>query len=139
MKNQEQFMDMILDHYENPRNYGTLDSADITREGGNPGCGDVIKVYMNIDPEGVAEHISFSGEGCMISQAGASLMLEKMKGRPIEEIEDMSPDIVIETLGKKLVSTRPRCAMLGFNTVKNAIKEFKKNEMLLSIEDSIEI
>ncbi len=136
MRNQEQFMELILDHYENPRNYGTLELANVIQEGGNPGCGDIIKVYLNVDSEGVANEISFSGEGCMISQAGASLLLENMQGKPIENIEEMSPDIVKEILGKKLVSTRPKCAMLGFNTVKKAIKEFKKQQMLASIQDS---
>lgn len=136
MKNNEQIMDLILDHYEHPRNYGGIDSPDVTKEGGNPGCGDIVKVYMNVDSRGIAHDISFSGEGCMISQAGTSLILEKMKGKSIEELESMAPDIVKETLGKKLVSTRPRCAMLGFNTVKNAIKEYKKQEMLTNINNS---
>jgi len=127
-------MELVLDHSGNPRNYGATELADITQEGGNPGCGDIIKIYLTVDTDGVADEIKFSGEGCMISQAGASLMVEKMKGKSIEEIQAMSPDAVIEILGKKLVSTRPRCAMLGFNTVKNAIKEYKKQEMLSSIE-----
>lgn len=133
MKNQEKIMELVLDHSGNPRNYGAMEFADITQEGGNPGCGDIIKIYLTVDTNGVADEIKFSGEGCMISQAGASLMVEKMKGKSIEEIQAMSPDAVIDILGKKLVSTRPRCAMLGFNTVKNAIKEYKKQEMLSSI------
>lgn len=135
MKNQEQFMELILDHYENPRNYGSIETADVTYEGGNPGCGDIIKIYLDVDSEGIVREIKFSGEGCMISQAGASLMLEKMKGKSIGEIEGMSPDIVRETLGKKLVSTRPKCAMLGFNGVKNAIIEFKKQEILSALKN----
>jgi nitrogen fixation NifU-like protein len=134
MKNQEKIMELVLDHSGNPRNYGVLELADITQEGGNPGCGDIIKIYLTVDTDGVVDEIKFSGEGCMISQAGASLMVEKMKGKSIEEIQAMSPDAVIDILGKKLVSTRPRCAMLGFNTVKNAIKRYKKQEMLSSIE-----
>ena len=83
-------MELVLDHSGSPRNYGVLELADITQEGGNPGCGDIIKIYLTVDT-------------------------------------------VLDILGKKLVSTRPRCAMLGFNTVKNAIKEYKKQEMLSSI------
>ncbi len=126
-------MELVLDHSGNPRNYGVLELADITQEGGNPGCGDIISIYLTVDTDGVVDEIKFSGEGCMISQAGASLMVEEMKGKSIEEIQAMSPDAVLDILGKKLVSTRPRCAMLGFNTVKNAIKEYKKQEMLSSI------
>ena len=134
--NQEKIMELILDHYENPRNFGDINGADVVQEGGNPGCGDIIKVYLNVDSEGVVNDIGFSGEGCMISQAGASLILEIMKGKSIEEIQEMPPEIVRETLGKKLVSTRPRCAMLGFNTVKNAIKKLLRQYTLTSIEDS---
>lgn len=126
-------MELVLDHSGSPRNYGVLELADITQEGGNPGCGDIISIYLTVDTDGVVDEIKFSGEGCMISQAGASLMVEEMKGKSIEEIQAMSPDAVLDILGKKLVSTRPRCAMLGFNTVKNAIKEYKKQEMLSSI------
>lgn len=136
MKNQEQFMELILDHYENPRNYGNLESANITQQGGNPGCGDIIKIYLNVDSQGVANEISYSGEGCMLSQAGTSILIEKMKGKTIDEIQKMAPDIVRDTLGKKLVSTRPQCAMLGFNTVKNAIKKYNKQQMLSSISKS---
>jgi len=133
---EENYMELILDHYQNPRNYGSIEEADVVQEGGNPGCGDIIKVYLKVNSDGLVCDLGFSGEGCMISQAGASLLLGKMKGKSIKEIEEMPPEIVRETLGKKLVSTRPRCAMLGFNTVKNAIKVFKKQEMLSIIENS---
>ena len=136
--NQEKIMELVLDHYENPRNYGTKEDADVVYEGGNPGCGDIIRVYLSVDSEGVVNDIGFSGEGCMLSQAGASIVLEKMKGRTIDELEVIPVDIVRETLGKKLVATRPNCARLGFNTMKNAVKKWRKLEMLSSIEDSKE-
>ncbi|MGB3365669.1 MAG: iron-sulfur cluster assembly scaffold protein, partial [Thermodesulfobacteriota bacterium] len=73
---------------------------------------------------------------CMLSQAGASLVLEKLKGKSIQEIQEMPPDIVRDTLGKKLVSTRPRCAMLGFNTLKNAVKQWQRQQTLSEIKNS---
>ena len=136
--NQEQLMELILDHYENPRNFGAKENADVVYEGGNPGCGDIIRVYLSVDPDGIVNDIGFSGEGCMVSQAGTSLVLERMKGKTIKEIEGMPPDIVLETLGKKLLATRPDCARLGFNTMKNAIKKWRRQEILSSIEDSKE-
>jgi len=131
-------MELILDHYENPRNYGTKEDADVVYEGGNPGCGDIIRVSLSVGSNGVLKDISFSGEGCMLSQAGTSIILEAIKGKKVAEIEEMPPDIVRETLGKKLVATRPNCAQLGFNTMKNAIKKWRRQEMLYSIEDSKE-
>jgi len=136
--NQEQLMEFILDHYENPRNYGNMEDADVIQEGGNPGCGDIIRVYLSVDSDGVVNDIGFSGEGCMISQAGTSIVLEEMKGMTINELEAMPADIVREALGKKLVATRPDCARLGFNTMKNAIKKWRRQKMLSSIEDSKE-
>ena len=134
--NQEEIMELVLDHYNNPRNYGAIENADVLQEGGNPGCGDIIKIYLSTDTNGLVNDISFSGEGCMISQAGTSLILEDIRGKSIDEIEAMSPDIIRETLGKKLTSTRPRCAMLGFNTLKNAIKQVRTIDMISSIENS---
>ncbi len=124
--NQEQFMEMILDHYENPRNYGDLNGADVQQEGGNPGCGDIIKIYLKVDADGLVEDIGFSGEGCMLSQAGASIVLDSMKGKTVSEIEDMPADIVLELLGRKMVATRPNCARLGFNTLKKAVKKWQE-------------
>jgi len=137
--NQEQLMELILDHYENPRNYGSNGDADVVCEGGNPGCGDVVRIYLSVDLDGTVKDISFSGEGCMLSQAGTSILLEAIKGKKVASIEDMSPDLVRDILGKKLAATRPNCARLGFNTLKNAIKKWRRQEMLSSIEDSKKI
>ena len=123
-------MEMVLDHYENPRNHGEMQNASVVQEGGNPGCGDILRVYLKIDPNGVVEKISFSGEGCMLSQAGASIVLEGLQGKTAEEIDSIPAGIVLEMLGKKLVSTRPDCARLGFNTLKKALKKWQNNQML---------
>lgn len=136
MANQEEFMEIVLDHFENPRNYGALESSDVTVEGGNRGCGDTIRVSLNIDSEGRAREISFSAQGCMLSQAAASIVIEKLKGRSVKEIKDVPPEMVREALGKKLVSTRPRCAMLGFNTLKKAVSQWQKLKALSEIENS---
>ena len=128
--NQEQIMEMVFDHYENPRNYGEIESASVAHEGGNPGCGDILRIYLKIDPNGVIEQISFSGEGCMLSQAGASIVLEGIQGKTVDEIDAIPAGIVLEMLGKKLVSTRPDCARLGFNTLKKAIKKWRDSQHL---------
>ena len=94
-------MEMVLDHYENPRNYGEIESASVIQEGGNPGCGDILKVYLKVAPDGLVEEISFSGEGCMLSQAGASIILESMKGKTVDQIDAEPAGIVVEMLGKR--------------------------------------
>lgn len=129
----EKLMELILDHYKQPRNYGADENASIVQEGGNPGCGDIVTVYMDIDHDGVIRKASFEGEGCMVSQSGASLILEGVEGKTVSEIEEMPPAVVSETLGKRLVTTRPKCAYLGFNTLKTAAKKWRIKTMSDSV------
>jgi len=125
----EELMELILDHYKHPRHKGVIEDADIVQEGGNPGCGDLIKVYMDTDDKGVISRVSFDGDGCMVSQAGTSIMLEMAEGKTTEEIENMTPDVITKVLGRRLVTTRPNCAYLGFNTLKNAVKAIKTKKL----------
>lgn len=125
MDRQEQ-IDFILDHFQNPRNQGTLDPADVTMPGGNPGCGDVVTIYLNVDRE--SEQISavtFEGEGCTISQAAASILLEEMAGKPLSAVDALDYNEMIDQLGREVVSTRPRCATLALGTLKAAIKKYR--------------
>ncbi|MEQ9619591.1 MAG: iron-sulfur cluster assembly scaffold protein [Deltaproteobacteria bacterium] len=129
----EELMELILDHYKNPRNYGAVKNASVVQEGGNPGCGDIVTVYMDVDEDGVIKKASFEGEGCMVSQSGTSLILEGVEGKTVSEIEEMSPAVVTQILGKRLVTTRPKCAYLGFNTLKTAVKQWRVKNMSESL------
>jgi nitrogen fixation NifU-like protein len=80
----ELYRDVILDHYSHPRNRGTVDPADTTREGANPLCGDEIRVSLRVR-DGVIDDVRFEGKGCSISQASASMMTEQIKGKPVAE------------------------------------------------------
>jgi nitrogen fixation NifU-like protein len=121
----EKVMELILDHYDHPRNYGEIEGAPIVCSGGNQGCGDLVTVYLDAGPDGVVKRIGFTGEGCMVSRAGASIVLEKAAGLTIPEIEAMSAELIGETLGKRLTLTRHGCAHLGFNTLKKALHGWK--------------
>ena len=81
-------IDFILDHYENPRHYGALADADASAQGVNPGCGDVVTIYLRADGDGRIEAMSFEGEGCTISQAGASIVTEMFTGKTLTDVED---------------------------------------------------
>ena len=74
------YKEYILDHYRNPRNFGHLDRADATAEDLNPLCGDTIRMELALDDEGRVEDVRFSGKGCAISQASASMLTESIKG-----------------------------------------------------------
>ena len=125
MDRQEQ-IDFILDHFQNPRHHGKLEPADVTMPGGNPGCGDVVTIYLNVDRQN--EHIAdvrFEGEGCTISQAAASILLEEMAGQPLNVVEALDYNEMIDQLGREVVSTRPRCATLALGTLKAAVKKYR--------------
>jgi nitrogen fixation protein NifU and related proteins len=125
MDRQEQ-IDFILDHFQNPRNHGRLDPADVTMPGGNPGCGDVVTIYLNVDRKtDTISGVSFEGDGCTISQAAASILLEEMVGQPLSSVDRLDYNEMIDQLGRDVVSTRPRCATLALGTLKAAVKKYR--------------
>jgi nitrogen fixation NifU-like protein len=111
------YREAILDHYRHPRNRGTLDPADYSYEDVNPLCGDEIRIDVRTDGERVSE-IRFSGRGCAISQAAASILTEMVEGRPLDEVKAISRDDVLEELGVPISPARMKCAMLGLKVLK---------------------
>ncbi len=114
---ESQIYEYLLDHYENPRNYGTLENADISYEEGNPSCGDVIRIDIRTR-EGRIEDIRFSGKGCVISMAATSILTERVKGKPLEEVRAMTKDDMLEALGIQVSPMRLKCALLGLKVLK---------------------
>jgi len=129
----EELMSFILDHYESPRNHGSLDNPDAYYEGGNPGCGDIVKMYLKINGENVINEIKFDGEGCILSQAGASIITENVLGKKITEVVQMTPDVITDLIGTEIAMSRPKCTTLGLTTVKFAIKEWNKKNLIKEI------
>lgn len=122
----DEIMDMIMDHYENPRNFGKLDDYDLVQNGGNQGCGDTLKLYIKFGDDGEKiDDISFTGDGCIISQASASVVIDKIKHEPVDTIADYDLERMKEYLGKDIVIRRPRCATLVIDTLKTAIKKYE--------------
>lgn len=122
------YIELLLDHYENPRNRGKLADADVVLGGGNPGCGDVVTIYLKVDDQDRIAAVTFEGEGCTISQAGASVVTELVTGKPLSEIEAMDLNAIIDELGRDVVISRTRCATLGLGTVKGAIAEYRRQQ-----------
>jgi nitrogen fixation NifU-like protein len=120
----------LQDHYENPRNYGALENADVVQEGGNPGCGDIVTIYLKVNGDDTIERVNFEGEGCTISQAAASIVTEMVKGKTLAEIEAMDYNDLLDLLGREVVMTRVRCATLGLGTLKGATKQYITHKML---------
>ena len=113
------YRDYILDHYRNPRNFGHLERADASAEDLNPLCGDVIRMELQVE-DGVVKDVRFSGKGCAISQASASMLTEELKGMPLEDVAKLSKEIVLENVGIGISPTRMKCAMLGLRVAKSA-------------------
>ncbi len=113
------YRDFILDHYRNPRNYGHLERPGVWAEDLNPLCGDQIRMEMSVD-DGVVSDVRFSGKGCAISQASASMLTEAIKGMRLEDVAKLSKDVILENVGIGISPTRMKCAMLGLRVAKSA-------------------
>ncbi len=114
------YREHILDHYKNPRNRGTLEHPDITFEDSNPFCGDELRLDLRVK-DGVVEDVRFSGHGCSISQASASMLTERIKGRPLEEVKQLTREDVLEDLGIDLGPVRLKCALLALKVLKGGV------------------
>jgi nitrogen fixation NifU-like protein len=125
----QEAIEFLVDHYENPRNYGPLEHADLSLSGGNPGCADLITMHAHFDEQGHIDVIRWEGEGCTISRAAASYVTELVEGLSAEEIEKMSFEDLIEQLGRELVMTRPTCATLALGTLKQGVHEYRMKQL----------
>jgi nitrogen fixation NifU-like protein len=114
------YRDFILEHYRAPHNFGTLEQADAAFEGYNPLCGDRITMMLGIDGDTVRE-VAFTGRGCAISQASASLLTDRIKGKPLAEVADISNADVIDELGIDISPARLKCALLSLDTLQKAL------------------
>ncbi len=132
MDRQEQ-IENLLDHYEHPRHRHADAHADVVMPGGNPGCGDVITVYLEVDDDGqTVRDVSFEGEGCTISQAAASILMEMVhdEGWTLDDIVGTDYNAMIDVLGKEAVQMRPKCATLALGTLKAAVRKYRRDRML---------
>lgn len=114
------YRDYILEHYRSPRNFGHLEHPDAQAEDVNPFCGDAIAMELRLAADGTIADIRFSGKGCAISQASASMLTESVKGMPLAEVAKLSKEVVLENVGIGISPTRMKCAMLGLRVLKSA-------------------
>lgn len=112
--------EFILDHYKNPRNYGTIEGADASFEEGIPSCGDKVRIDVRLK-DGVIEDMKFSGAGCAISQASVSILTENARGKKVEEIMSLKDEEILSALGMPISPVRFKCALLGVKVLKKAL------------------
>jgi nitrogen fixation NifU-like protein len=118
------YREIILDHYKHPRNFGHLEKPDAKIEEGNVTCGDRIVMEIKVKDNAVAD-IRFSGEGCAISQASASMLTEKVKGMKLEAVMQLKTEDIIKMLGTELTPSRTKCAVLPLEVLTKAIMQIK--------------
>ena len=116
------YRDFILEHYRAPHNFGTIEQPDASYEGYNPLCGDRITMMLAIDEAaGTVTDIAFTGRGCAISQASASLLTDRIRGKPLSEVARLGRADVLEELGIEISPARLKCALLSLDTLQKAL------------------
>jgi len=118
------YREKILDHYGNPRNEGVLEDADISHERENPVCGDVVQLDIRVEDGRVAE-ARFSGQGCVISMASASMFTEEIEGKTISELKQMDDEDIFRMLGVELGPSRYHCGVLPLKVLQEAIADWE--------------
>ena len=116
------YRDYILEHYRRPHNFGVLEAPTASYEGSNPLCGDRITMMLGIS-DGVVRDVAFTGRGCAISQASASLLTDEIKGKTVEEVEKLTPDDLLGLIGIEISPARLKCALLSLDTVAHALAD----------------
>lgn len=111
------YQEELLDHYENPSNYGTLPNPDISHEEDNPLCGDRIRIDLGVE-DGIIKKVRFSGHGCTISLAAASMLTEEIAGKSLSEVKQLSREDILEMIGIPLGPVRVKCALLPLKVLK---------------------
>ncbi len=123
------YSDKVIDHYENPRNVGSLDKADDavgTGLVGAPACGDVMRLQIRVNDDGVIEDAKFKTFGCGSAIASSSLATEWIKGRHIDEASTLRNSQIAEELN--LPPVKIHCSVLAEDAVKSAIEDYRKKQ-----------
>ena len=121
------YRDEILEHYRRPHNFGTLPRPDATYEGSNPLCGDRITMMLDLSDDGRITDVAFTGRGCAISQASASMLTDEIRGRSIADLAALGSKDVLELLGIEISPARLKCALLSLDTLQHAVADRRRS------------
>ena len=118
---EEIYQERIQDHYEDPFHRGRCPHCTHAHEDANPLCGDVIRLELQIDDQGTLKEVYFNGDGCCISQAAASMLVEKFDGRRIEDVKRFTANDMLDLFGVRLTPNRQKCCLLPWRVLQSAI------------------
>ena len=123
------YQENILDHYENPYNRGKLEHPTLEYCDHNPLCGDEVCIQARLDEHGRLAEVRFDGKGCVISMAAASMLMEEIEGKPLQEVKKMDRQDMLDLLGIPLTAMRVKCAMLPLRALEKAIRLYEGRQV----------
>ena len=115
------YQDHILDHYEDPFHRGHLERPTHAHEDKNPLCGDVVRIELELDDDGKIRNAYFDGQGCVISQASASMLLEELFGKTVKDVKEFSAERMLNLYGPRLTPNRQKCCLLSWKVLQQAV------------------
>jgi nitrogen fixation protein NifU and related proteins len=123
------YREIILDYYRNPRNYGKIENPDIAKKDSNPLCGDELEMHINLKDNKVSD-VKFTGKGCAISQASASMLTELIMGKDFDFVKKLTKEDILENLGlHDLGPARIKCALLSLKVLKFGIYSYVSDKL----------
>ena len=120
------YQENILEHYKHPHNKRRMEDTDVVQKGNNASCGDDLVLYLKWSTDSTLADVSFEGFGCAISQSGASMLTDKVKGLSKEEMLSLTAEDMYELYGVAIGPQREKCAMLALGTLKEALSVISK-------------
>ncbi|MBD3272810.1 Fe-S cluster protein [Candidatus Dependentiae bacterium] len=120
------YQEKLMDHYKNPRNKKNIENPDFSTGRQNPSCGDSVLIEGKLE-NGKITDLGFSGSGCVISQAAASILLTSCTGKTVEEVLALDKDYILKLLGIPLGPNRIKCALLSLDALKSSLEKIKNN------------
>ncbi|TLX66714.1 MAG: SUF system NifU family Fe-S cluster assembly protein [Thaumarchaeota archaeon] len=129
MSSADIYREIILDYYRNPRNYGKIENPDISKKDSNPLCGDELEMHINLKDNKISD-VKFTGKGCAISQASASMLTELIMDKDFEFVKELTKEDVLENLGlHDLGPARIKCALLSLKVLKYGIYSYVSEKL----------
>ncbi len=117
----EEVVEELLYRYRRPKNRGRMEGERVlTGAFGNPGCGDVVRVFVRVRDGRIVE-AKFEGEGCTLSQGVADMLMDRVRGMRVEEVRSLGLEDVADMIGEEMVRLRPKCSSVALNALKTIL------------------